>query len=68
MLEASHLYVSLHGQPILKDITAHVAPGEVMAVLGPNGAGKSTLLKILCGDSTPTSGLESEPFSLSSRT
>lgn len=56
MLEASHLYVSLHGQPILKDITAHVAPGEVMAVLGPNGAGKSTLLKILCGDSTPTSG------------
>lgn len=37
------------GEPIISDVSAAVALGEVVSVLGPNGAGKSTLLKALVG-------------------
>ena len=35
--------------PVLFDVTASVAPGEMVAVLGANGAGKSTFLKTVLG-------------------
>jgi iron complex transport system ATP-binding protein len=41
---------------VLKGISFHVEPGELLSVLGPNGAGKSTLLKIIMGLLTPASG------------
>jgi ABC-type branched-subunit amino acid transport system ATPase component len=37
------------GMPILKDVTAHVGRGEIVALIGPNGAGKSTLVKAVAG-------------------
>lgn len=46
-----------YGQIIaLRDVTAHVAAGEVLCVLGDNGAGKSTFIKILAGAHQHTSG------------
>lgn len=33
----------------VRDVSLHVAPGEVVALMGDNGAGKSTLVKILSG-------------------
>ena len=35
--------------PALRQVTAHVEPGEVIAVAGPSGCGKSTLLGALLG-------------------
>ena len=36
-------------QPLIRDISFHVSPGEIFGFLGPSGAGKSTLQKILTG-------------------
>uniref|UniRef100_UPI002607AC72 ABC transporter ATP-binding protein n=1 Tax=Terrisporobacter sp. TaxID=1965305 RepID=UPI002607AC72 len=32
---------------IIKDFTAHVKPGQKVAIVGPTGAGKSTMIKLL---------------------
>jgi ABC-type multidrug transport system fused ATPase/permease subunit len=36
--------------PILKDITATIAPGTFTMVIGPSGCGKSTLLQAMLGE------------------
>ena len=40
----------------LKEVTARIAPGEIVALVGKNGAGKTTLANILLGLYTPDSG------------
>ena len=34
-------------QIIIKDFSAHVAPGQKIAIVGPTGAGKTTMVKLL---------------------
>jgi ATP-binding cassette, subfamily B, bacterial CvaB/MchF/RaxB len=41
---------------VLQDFTAHIRPGECVAIVGPSGCGKSTLAKIILGLLAPTSG------------
>ncbi|MER6037945.1 ABC transporter ATP-binding protein [Streptomyces sp. NPDC001835] len=43
-------------EPVLRDITLTVRPGEVVAVTGSSGAGKSTLLDLMVRTFDPTSG------------
>lgn len=45
-----------HGQPILKDVTISVCPGEAVALVGRNGTGKSTLLRTMRGFLPPLRG------------
>ncbi|MFB7282664.1 ABC transporter ATP-binding protein [Streptomyces hydrogenans] len=44
------------GNPLLRDISLTVRPGEHWALLGSNGAGKSTLLSLLGALAHPTRG------------
>src|SRR5690606_26003637 len=40
----------------VRDLSLHVAAGEVFGFLGPNGAGKTTTLRMLAGILRPSSG------------
>ncbi|MGZ3665957.1 MAG: ABC transporter ATP-binding protein [Ktedonobacterales bacterium] len=42
--------------PVVRDVTLHVAAGEMVGLLGPNGAGKSTLLRLATGLLKPATG------------
>lgn len=44
------------GSPIVKNLSAKVDAGEIVAVIGANGAGKSTLLKAVAGMVRVTGG------------
>ena len=44
------------GQPVLRDVSLAVRPGEQVAVVGRTGAGKSTLLALLGGLYQPSAG------------
>jgi branched-chain amino acid transport system ATP-binding protein len=41
---------------VLRDVSLHVARGEIVCVIGPNGAGKSTVLRTVAGQIRPTDG------------
>jgi ABC-type polysaccharide/polyol phosphate transport system ATPase subunit len=43
--------------PALESVSFEVEKGETVGIIGQNGAGKSTLLKLLCGVTTPSSGV-----------
>ena len=44
------------GQPVLRDVSLQVAPGQKVALVGPSGAGKSTVMALVGGDLLPTAG------------
>ncbi|MDJ0771370.1 MAG: ATP-binding cassette domain-containing protein [Ilumatobacter sp.] len=44
------------GAQLVADVSAHIAPGELVGIVGASGAGKSTLLRLISGALTPTTG------------
>ncbi len=49
LLEVQDIYAGYQDFDILKGVSLHVKPGEIVCVIGPNGAGKSTVFKALYG-------------------
>ena len=55
-LEAGNVTAGYGREPVIRDISFTLCPGQVLCVLGPNGAGKSTLLKTIAGQLGVSSG------------
>ncbi|MGC4071956.1 MAG: ABC transporter ATP-binding protein [Nibricoccus sp.] len=49
-------YASSSGDPVFKNLSFTVEPGQTVAILGATGAGKSTLVQLLSRFYDPTSG------------
>lgn len=56
LLETDRLTLGHGRNVVLRDVTLHIAAGEIVTIVGPNGSGKSTLLKALTGALKPQSG------------
>lgn len=57
-LSVDKLFAAVPGsrEPMLKNISFSIAPGEVLAIIGPSGSGKSTLVRHLVGALKPLGG------------
>lgn len=56
MIEVRNLAFTYREQPVLRDVSFVVSPGEVVSVVGSNGTGKTTLLRVLATLAIPDSG------------
>jgi branched-chain amino acid transport system ATP-binding protein len=56
LISAAGMSAGYHGQPIVRDFSLTVEPGQVVVLLGPNGAGKTTTLLTLAGELPPLAG------------
>ncbi|HEX9056947.1 MAG TPA: ATP-binding cassette domain-containing protein, partial [Ktedonobacterales bacterium] len=56
VISLAHVSKSLGGRPVLRDVSAHLAPSARVVLTGANGAGKTTLLRIIVGLETPDTG------------
>jgi iron(III) transport system ATP-binding protein len=55
-VEIDRLSLAFGKNPVLRDVSLEVAPGEFFGLLGPSGSGKSTLLRAIAGFGPPPSG------------
>jgi len=55
-IRLDRLVQRLGKREVLRAITFHMSPGEVLGLTGPNGAGKTTLLRVIAGLLLPTAG------------
>ena len=55
-LEISDLAVRYEGAEVVKGVSMHLEPGEIVTLIGSNGAGKSTILRTISGLKAPARG------------
>src|SRR3978361_1752397 len=56
LIELGNLTTGYDGVPVVREVTMHVAEGEIVGLLGPNGAGKTTTLLTISGVIKPIKG------------
>lgn len=57
MLDIRNIAFTYSREPVLRNVSFVVSPGETVSIVGANGAGKTTLLRILATLAVPDSGL-----------
>ncbi len=55
-LEIKDLAVRYEGAEVVKGVSLHLEPGEIVTLIGRNGAGKSTILRTVSGLKAPARG------------
>ena len=55
-IDFDHVTFAYDEEPVLRDITFHVAAGQTVAFVGPSGAGKSTTISLIPRFYDPQSG------------
>jgi putative thiamine transport system ATP-binding protein len=48
-LQLDKVSISVHGRTLIRDLSARIEPGQILAVMGASGTGKSTLLAWIAG-------------------
>ena len=56
LVSVENLSAGYGGVPVVRGLSMHIKPGEVVALLGPNGAGKTTTLLTISGILRPIEG------------
>ena len=56
VFEATHVWKSYGGVPVIRDYSARIMRGDRIGLIGPNGSGKTTLLRLLVGEIAPDRG------------
>ena len=56
LLEAERLEIAYGEVPACRDLSLHVAEGEIVTLIGANGAGKSSTLRAIAGALLPRAG------------
>src|SRR4051794_17627925 len=56
MINVNNITLHYGLRPVLRGVSLHVRPGELVALMGPNGMGKSTLLGVMAGVLWPVKG------------
>jgi iron(III) transport system ATP-binding protein len=49
LIEVKNIECKYRGQTIIKDLSLHVNPGNLVCLLGPSGCGKTTALRAIAG-------------------
>ena len=56
MIKVANLYKNFGKLEVLKNISAEIHKGDIVAIIGPSGSGKSTFLRCLNRLEEPTAG------------
>ena len=55
-LAAEGISATVGRRPVVRDVSMHLYPGEIVGLLGPNGAGKTSTFYLIAGLRFPTGG------------
>ncbi|MFN8122990.1 MAG: ABC-F family ATP-binding cassette domain-containing protein [Thermoleophilia bacterium] len=56
VVEVEGATIGFGGEPLLRDVTWRLGPGDRIGLVGVNGAGKTTLMRLLAGTAEPSAG------------